>query len=110
MKRMILFVSGLGIVFLASAVQTYGTNWLGQGCRYPGPCFHPEWLAMGIGLSAVAYIAWKRHGNPPKRVGRSFFSIFALPPLSKRDRRCRGSARRSSPSQRSHRERRVVAK
>jgi hypothetical protein len=61
MKGMILFVTGLGIVFLASAVQTFGTNWLGQACAYPGPCFHPEWLAMGIGLSAAAYIAWKVH-------------------------------------------------
>lgn len=61
MKGMILFVTGLGIVFLASAVQTFGTNWLGQVCPYPGPCFHPEWLAIGIGLSAVAYIAWKVH-------------------------------------------------
>jgi hypothetical protein len=59
MKGMILFGTGLGIVFLASAVQTFGTNWLGQTCPYPGPCFHPEWLAMGIGLSAAAYIAWK---------------------------------------------------
>jgi len=59
MKSMILFVTGLGIVFLASAVQTFGTNWLGQVCPYPGPCFRPEWLAMGIGLSAAAYIAWK---------------------------------------------------
>jgi len=61
MKGMILFVAGLGIVFLASAVQTFGKNWLGQACPYPGPCFHPEWLAMGVGLSAAAYIAWKLH-------------------------------------------------
>lgn len=67
MRGMILFVAGIGIVFLASAVQTYGTNWLGQGCPYPGPCFHPEWLAVGISLSAVAYIAWKVYGNPPRR-------------------------------------------
>jgi hypothetical protein len=59
MKAMILFVAGLGIIFLASAVQTFGTNWLGQACPYPGPCFHPEWLAMGAGLSAAAYIVWK---------------------------------------------------
>ncbi|HSV26076.1 MAG TPA: hypothetical protein VLJ17_24005 [Xanthobacteraceae bacterium] len=59
MKRMILFVAGLGIVFLASAVQTFGTNWLGQTCPSPGPCFRPEWLATGIVLSAAAYIAWK---------------------------------------------------
>jgi hypothetical protein len=76
MKRIILFVTGLGIIFFASAVQTYGTNRLGQGCRYPGPCFHPEWLAMGIGLSAVAYIVWKMRETPPKRIRRSFFSIF----------------------------------
>jgi hypothetical protein len=63
MKGMILFVTGLGIVFLASAVQTFGTNWLGQVCPYPGPCFRPEWLAMGIGLSAAAYIAWKVHSS-----------------------------------------------
>jgi hypothetical protein len=63
MKGMILFVTGLGIIFLASAVQTFGTNWLGQVCPYPGPCFRPEWLAMGIGLSAAAYIAWKVHSS-----------------------------------------------
>jgi len=59
MKGMILSATGLGIVFLASAVQTFGTNWLGQVCPYPGPCFRPEWLAVGIGLSVVAYIAWE---------------------------------------------------
>jgi len=59
MRGIILFVTGLGIVFLASAVQTYGTNWLGQTCPYPGPCFHPEWLAVGVVLSAAAYVAWK---------------------------------------------------
>jgi hypothetical protein len=58
-KRFILVIAGLGIIFLASAVQTFGKNWLGQACPYPGPCFHPEWLAMGVGLSAAAYIAWK---------------------------------------------------
>src|SRR5262249_26611587 len=26
-------------------------------CPYPGPCFHPEWLAIGIGLSTMAYLA-----------------------------------------------------
>jgi hypothetical protein len=59
MKGMVLFVTGLGIVFLASAIQTFGTNWLGQACPYPGPCFHPEWLSVGVALSAAAYIAWK---------------------------------------------------
>lgn len=59
MKGMILVAAGLGIVFLASAVQTFGTNWLGQRCPYPGPCFQPEWLAVGIALSAAAYVAWK---------------------------------------------------
>jgi hypothetical protein len=63
-KGIILFAAGLGIIFLASAVQTYGTNWLGQTCLYPGPCFHPEWLAMGIALSAAAYVAWKVYRNP----------------------------------------------
>jgi hypothetical protein len=58
MKRVILFVGGLGIILLASAIQAYGTNWLGQACRNPA-CFHLEWLAVGIGLSAAAYIAWK---------------------------------------------------
>jgi hypothetical protein len=61
MKGMVLFVAGAGIVFLASAVQTFGTNWLGQVCPYPGPCFHPEWLAVGIGLLAAAYIARKQY-------------------------------------------------
>jgi len=64
---MVLFVTGLGIAFFASVVQTYGTNWLGQGCPYPGPCFHPEWLTTGLGLSATAYIAWKMRGDPPRR-------------------------------------------
>ena len=59
MKGFTLFATGLGILFLASAVQTFGTNWLGQACAYPGPCFRPEWLAVGIALSATAYIAWK---------------------------------------------------
>lgn len=44
MKRIILFAAGLGIIFLASAVQTFGTNWLGQACRNPA-CLHLEWLA-----------------------------------------------------------------
>jgi hypothetical protein len=60
MKGMILVIAGLGILFLASAVQTFGTNWLGQACSYPGPCFRPEWLAVGAVLSALAYVAWKR--------------------------------------------------
>jgi hypothetical protein len=59
MKGMIFFVAGLAMIFLASAVQTFGTNWLGQVCPYPGPCFRPEWLAFGIALAAAAYIAWK---------------------------------------------------
>jgi hypothetical protein len=59
MRGMILFITGLEIIFLASAVQPFGTNWLGQVCPHPGPCFRPGWLAMGIGLSAAAYIAWK---------------------------------------------------
>jgi hypothetical protein len=59
MKGMVLFVSGLAIIFLASAVQTFGTNWLGQVCPYPGPCFRPEWLAFGVALAAAAYIAWR---------------------------------------------------
>ena len=58
MKGMALFVAGLGIFFLVSAVQTFGTNWLGQVCPYPRPCFHPEWLAAGISLLVAAYIAW----------------------------------------------------
>jgi hypothetical protein len=59
-KRLILLVAGMGIIFLASAVQTFGTNWIGQACPYPGPCFHVEWLAIGVVLSAAAYFAWKR--------------------------------------------------
>jgi hypothetical protein len=58
-ERLILLVAGLGIIFLASAVQTFGTNWLGQACPYPGPCFHGDWFSIGVGLSAVAYVAWK---------------------------------------------------
>jgi hypothetical protein len=63
MRGMILFVAGLAMIFLASAVQTFGTNWLGQVCPSPGPCFHPEWLAFGIALAAAAYIAWKADGR-----------------------------------------------
>lgn len=59
MRGMIFFVAGLAMIFLASSVQTFGTNWLGQVCRYPGPCFRPEWLAFGIALAAAAYIAWR---------------------------------------------------
>jgi hypothetical protein len=59
MRSAVLLVSGLAIVFLASSVQTFGTNWLGQECPYPGPCFRPEWLAFGIALAAAAYIASK---------------------------------------------------
>jgi hypothetical protein len=59
MRNAVLFVSGLAIVFLASSVQTFGTSWLGQVCPYPGPCFRPEWLALGIALAAAAYIAWR---------------------------------------------------
>jgi hypothetical protein len=59
MKRVILLVAGLGIIFLASAIQTFGPNWLGQTCTYPGPCFHVEWFVLGVGLSAAAYFAWK---------------------------------------------------
>jgi hypothetical protein len=59
MKRWILLVAGLGIIFLASALQTFGTNWIGQACPYPGPCFHVEWLTIGVVLSAAAYFAWK---------------------------------------------------
>jgi hypothetical protein len=65
MKGMIFFVAGLGMIFLASAVQTFGTNWLGQVCPYPGPCFRPEWLAFGIALAAAAYIAWR--SDRPRR-------------------------------------------
>ena len=59
MRGMIFFVAGLAMIFLASAVQTFGTNWLGQDCPYPGPCFRPEWLAFGMALAAAAYIAWR---------------------------------------------------
>jgi hypothetical protein len=51
MRGMIFFVAGLAMIFLASAVQTFGTNWLGQVCPYPGPCFRPKWLAFGIALT-----------------------------------------------------------
>lgn len=67
MKGMILFITGLGIIFLASAVQSYGTNWLGQRCAYPGPCFHLEWLSLGIGLTAAAYFAWKMSAHRPRK-------------------------------------------
>ena len=64
MNGMIFFVAGLAMIFLASAVQTFGINWLGQACPYPGPCFHPEWLGFGIALAAAAYIAWKTARGP----------------------------------------------
>ena len=57
MRAVIFFVGGVAMIFLASAVQTFGTNWLGQVCPYPGPCFRPESLAIGLALAA--YIAWK---------------------------------------------------
>ena len=59
MRGMIFFVAGLAMIFLASAVQTFGINWLGQVCPYPGPCFRPEWLAFGVVLAGAAYIAWR---------------------------------------------------
>jgi hypothetical protein len=59
MRGIIFFVAGIAMIFLASAVQTFGTNWLGQVCPYPGPCFRPEWLAFGMALAAAAYIAWR---------------------------------------------------
>jgi hypothetical protein len=62
---MILFVAGLAMIFLASAVQTFGTNWLGQTCPYPGPCFRPEWLVIGLALAAAAYIASKADRSGP---------------------------------------------
>jgi len=65
MRGMIFFVAGLAMIFLASAVQTFGINWLGQVCPYPGPCFRPEWLAFGIALAAAAYIAWR--SDRPRR-------------------------------------------
>jgi hypothetical protein len=59
MRSAVLFAMVLAIVFLASAVQTFGTNWLGQVCPYPGPCFRPQWLGLGVALAGAAYIAWK---------------------------------------------------
>lgn len=59
-RRAAPFIAALGIVFLANAVQTFGENWLGQVCPYPGPCFRPEWLAIGIALSVAAYFAWRK--------------------------------------------------
>ena len=59
MRSAVLLATGLAMVFLASSVQTFGTNWLGQTCAYPGPCFRPEWLAFGVALAAAAYVAWK---------------------------------------------------
>jgi hypothetical protein len=73
MNGIFLFVAGLGIVFLASAIQTDGTNWLGQTCNYPGPCFHPEWLAVGVSLTVAAYIGWRAMRNtksPPRKPDR----------------------------------------
>jgi hypothetical protein len=62
-QKLILFIAGLGIIFLASVVQTFGTNWLGQACPYPGPCLHWEWLAVGVVLTAAAYFAYKVVNN-----------------------------------------------
>jgi hypothetical protein len=59
MRDSALIAMGLAIVFLASAVQVAGTNWLGQVCPYPGPCFRPEWLLFGLAIAGAAYVAWK---------------------------------------------------
>ncbi|HSV21796.1 MAG TPA: hypothetical protein VLJ17_02065 [Xanthobacteraceae bacterium] len=59
MKRTILFLAGFGIVFLASAVQTFGKNWLGQVCPYPGRA-----LTRNGSLSAACY------QPPPTLLGR----------------------------------------
>jgi hypothetical protein len=61
MKGMVLLVAGLGVLFLVSADQPLGMNWLGQVCRDPARCFHMEWLAAGIALLAAAYIAWRQY-------------------------------------------------
>ena len=59
MKEAALFVAFVGLCFVASTIQPYGANWLGQRCD-AGPCFYPEWLALGLVLLAAAYVAWKR--------------------------------------------------
>jgi len=59
MKRTILFLAGFGIVFLASAVGTFGKNWLGQVCSYAGRA-----LTRNGPPSAACY------QPPPKLFGR----------------------------------------
>jgi len=62
MKDVVLIIATgvIGVFFLASSFQTWGENLFGQSCAYPGPCWHPEWLAVGAGCLALAYYGWKR--------------------------------------------------
>jgi hypothetical protein len=59
MKEAALFVAFAGLCFIASTIQPFGVNWLGQSC-YPGPCFYPQWLALGLTLLVIAYVMWRR--------------------------------------------------
>jgi hypothetical protein len=43
---------------LASTIQYYGVNWLGQACN-AGPCFHPQFLGLGLILLAIAFLTRK---------------------------------------------------
>jgi len=51
----------VGVFFLTSGFQTFGYNWAEQQCQVlGGVCIHPEWLAVGAGLVALAAFLWKR--------------------------------------------------
>jgi hypothetical protein len=71
-KRLIAVgVAGLGAFFVASGFQTEFQNWAGQECRiYLGMrsfCFHPEWVAVGIGLVGLAVYLWALHRGSETR-------------------------------------------
>lgn len=64
-KRLIaVAVAAAGAFFIASGFQTALENWAGQRC-YPGPCFHPEWIAVGVGLVGFAVYLWTLHKQSP---------------------------------------------
>jgi hypothetical protein len=61
MKSVILMIAtAIGVFFLAISYQTWGENVFGQSCTYPGPCWHPEWVAVGAACLALGYYAWNR--------------------------------------------------
>jgi len=67
----------LGVFFIASGWQGSGriagrivyasTNLFGQKCNIAGGCFHPEWVAVGVGILVVAFLFYRHHDKilPP---------------------------------------------